>query len=303
MLKKIKLLKEILGDFRSSGKELLFTCPKCGHHKKKLSVNVHKNVFKCWICDWAGSDLATVVKNYGSKGQWFQWAQLSEIFDLYADEFKHVVEPVTLPEDWINILDPAVDSSSALQYLKARGISRSDMIRSKLGFCKSGPFKDRIVFTSFDLSGNLNFYTGRSFKNSFLKYKNSKGTRDIIFNELMIDWNEDITLVEGPIDSIKAKNSIPILGSTLREDSKLFQKISTYKNKVYLALDKDAHKKEINIARRFLEYGLKVFKIDPGEGRDVGDLSKVKFEKKKQCAKQITRDYLFYNNILNMEIT
>ena len=32
--------------------------------------------------------------------------------------------------------------------------------------------------------------------------------KNIIFNDLLIDWNKPITLVEGPFDSIKMGNSI-----------------------------------------------------------------------------------------------
>ena len=56
------------------------------------------------------------------------------------------------------------------------------------------------------------------------KYLNPPADRDIIFNELYIDWDSDIILVEGAFDAIKAgPNSIPLLGSTLREESSLFQ--------------------------------------------------------------------------------
>ena len=38
--KKLKILKDILGYFhRESEKQILFKCPKCDHHKRKLSVN------------------------------------------------------------------------------------------------------------------------------------------------------------------------------------------------------------------------------------------------------------------------
>ena len=43
----------------------------------------------------------------------------------------------------------------------------------------------------------------------------------IIFNELYIDWNEDLTLTEGVFDAIIAgQNSVPILGSSLKQQVK-----------------------------------------------------------------------------------
>ena len=51
---KISIVKEILGEPQRSGNEYLFYCVFCKHHKKKLSLNLDKNKYKCWICDAAG---------------------------------------------------------------------------------------------------------------------------------------------------------------------------------------------------------------------------------------------------------
>ena len=62
---------------------------------------------------------------------------------------------------------------------------------------------------------------------------------------MFVDWDESIILVEGLFDAIVAgQNAIPILGSTLREESKLFQGIVLNDSPVYLALDEDARKKQ-----------------------------------------------------------
>ena len=43
--KKLRILANILGTYYVSNDEYLFFCPSCNHHKRKLSVNVNKNVF------------------------------------------------------------------------------------------------------------------------------------------------------------------------------------------------------------------------------------------------------------------
>ena len=50
-MEKPGLLKEIFGEYKKSGNEYIFFCPNCNHHKKKLSINIDKNCFKCWICN------------------------------------------------------------------------------------------------------------------------------------------------------------------------------------------------------------------------------------------------------------
>tara|TARA_B100000287_G_C20643540_1_gene784353 strand:- start:408 stop:1319 length:912 start_codon:yes stop_codon:yes gene_type:complete len=302
LVEKIKLLKSVLGQYRNSGEEVLFSCPKCEHHKKKLSINASKGVFKCWICDWSGKNISYIVRKYGTRAQYQKWLQVAGEADLYEEENVEVIEPLKLPEEWVNLLDPSRNNSQPLKYLKARGIGRDEIIKWKLGYCPEGPFKDRIVFPSFDASGKLNFFTARTFKNSPLKYKNSKGSRDIVFNELMVDWSKDVILVEGPVDAIKAGNAIPLLGSTLRERSKLFQTVCNRKKEIYLSLDRDASGKELSIIKMFLDYGLKVRTFSPELGMDLGDMSTSEVKMIKDQAKEVTRDYLFYNNIFNMEL-
>ena len=40
-----KILYETLGNYSDKGSELLFKCPECGHHKRKFSINLDKNVY------------------------------------------------------------------------------------------------------------------------------------------------------------------------------------------------------------------------------------------------------------------
>ena len=95
---------------------------------------------------------------------------------------------------------------------------------------------------------------------------------------MWIEWNKPIILVEGAFDAIKSgANSIPLLGSSLRENSKLFQAIVQNSPPVYLALDSDARDKAAYIARRLMEYGVELYKIDLKEYNDVGEMTKEEF--------------------------
>ncbi len=120
---------------------------------------------------------------------------------------------------------------------------------------------------------------------------NGPGNKDIIFNDLYLDWSVPVTLVEGVFDAIVAgDNSIPILGSTLRKDSKLFQKIADKGVSVYLALDPDAEKKSLHIARSLLEYGIEVYKVDVSPYKDVGEMTKEQFQYRKKRAEIVSND-------------
>ena len=61
-MSKAKIVEEILGKYYNSGDEMLFHCPRCNHHKPKMSVNIDKDVFKCWVCDYSGTSIYRLVR-------------------------------------------------------------------------------------------------------------------------------------------------------------------------------------------------------------------------------------------------
>jgi DNA primase len=126
-------------------------------------------------------------------------------------------------------------------------------------------------------------------------------SKDVIFNELSIDWSSDVTIVEGVFDAIKAKNAIPLLGSTMRENSKLFKEIIKNDPKVYIALDPDAEKKAEKLMKDLLLFDAEVYKIDIPKGKDVGDMSKEEFLDRKSVAKLVKEtDYFLMNEIMRI---
>ena len=134
-----------------------------------------------------------------------------------------------------------------------------------------------------------------------MKYKNPKVSRDIIFNELDVDWDSDVVLTEGVFDAIVAGNAVPILGSTLRADSRLIQKIVYNDTPVYIALDRDAKKKENKLIEKFLEYGIEIYKIDTTAYDDVGAMPKANFLHLKKKATLINSDnYLLYRTLSSL---
>ena len=79
---KISLLKEVLGSSYKSNSEHLFSCPKCDHHKRKLSVNLDKNVFKCWICDYSSKGIHRLVRRFADFTTRKEWEKIDNIVDL-----------------------------------------------------------------------------------------------------------------------------------------------------------------------------------------------------------------------------
>ena len=120
-----------------------------------------------------------------------------------------------------------------------------------------------IIIPSYDLYGSLNFFTGRSYyKDATFKHKNPKVSKDIIGFELLINWNEPITIVEGVFDAIAVKrNSIPLFGKIILD--KLKKKIIEKKvSNVCIALDSDARSKALDICQYFIDNGINVHLLE-----------------------------------------
>ena len=104
-------------------------------------------------------------------------------------------------------------------------------------------------------------------------------------------------LVEGVFDAIRAYSigtSIPLLGSTLRIESKLFQALVRHDPVVYLALDQDADKKAAQIAQNLMKYGVQTYSIDTTGYEDIAEMPRdVLQQRKEQATVMNTNNYLF----------
>lgn len=304
MREKLEILKDVLGRCRVSGHEHLFLCPYCDHHKRKFSVNVEKNVYKCWVCDTRGLDLYQVIRKHGSHSNIQKWRTLTNKVEISAFESifhepeEEKEEKISLPKEFVSLAnDVPITARNALNYLRRRGVSKEDMVRWKIGHCPDGEYANRIIIPSFGVTGYANFFIARSYSGDWMRYKNPNVNRNIIFNELYIDWSRDIILVEGAFDAIRSYSigtPIPLLGSTLRVESKLFQNLVRHGAKVYLALDEDASSKASSIAQNLMKYGVQTYSIDTSGYEDVAEMPRDVLENRKQQATVMSADnYLF----------
>lgn len=283
---KLAAIRRVIGheEFQK-GSEAVFFCPRHRHHKAKLSINLDSDYFHCWICDWRGNNLKPILFLNGKTDDAARYSSENQNSKQKPDEVIKVFDAPVLPDSFRLLVKDNINNpymNDARSYLESRGISDTDILKYKIGFCIDGDYKYRVVFPSFDSYGELNFFVGRKiYEHIGLSYKHGNFNKNIIFNDYLIDWDKPVILVEGPFDAIIAgENSIPLQGKTLREDSELFSKIVTSKVDVFLALDSDAKSEQIKLANKFLRYGVKVNLIDVekfGES-DVADLGKERFK-------------------------
>ena len=165
-------------------------------------------------------------------------------------EILKIENTVTLPKDYSN--DFTKDDRQtiyALSYLRKRGINDNIIKKFNIGYVgwtKEPNMSFRIVIPSYDEFGDLNYYIARDYsgKNNKRKYNNPEVPKtSYIFNEGLVNWYEDITLVEGVFDHIVVPNSIPLLGKVLDENNALYSAlVNRAMANVNVMLDGDAVK-------------------------------------------------------------
>lgn len=291
---KLIFLESFLGKSRYSHntQEALFYCPYCKHHKPKLSINLESDKWRCFPCGKGGYHLYDIVKRFASA------ADVKKYLEHYkAKQAKIKSKPtgfsVSLPEDYTALVNckNSVLGKIAWKYLtEKRGIEEDDILFHKIGVTKDG-----VLLPSFDCNGYLNLYTVRNFKQGYYSPEVPKGYKNtIILNELNIDWKKPITIVEGFFDMLKTTgNTVPLFGSSLIKDSKLFSEIVAHKTTVMLGLDPDARAKAIKIAEMFLHYDIEVYDINIAPFKDIGEMTKKEFQQRYNNAKLITRKDIF----------
>lgn len=283
----VNLVNSVLGSGKSTARNnYAYHCPFCHHHKPKLEVNLTENregqnPWHCWACDKKGKTLYNLFKLVKAPGAKIDQAK-SLISTSKSIRETKVEYSVSLPDEYISLA--TVNTSDivarhALAYLKKRNISKYDIIKYNIGYCKSGRYKNMIILPTYDEDGNLNYFTGRSFEpEPYIKYRNPEASRNIVPNEHLINWEIPIILCEGMFDAIAIKrNAIPLLGKNIQ--SNLMKKIVTSMvEKIYIALDKDAMKQALRFCENLMAEGKEVYLVDL-QDKDPSEMGFVNFTK------------------------
>ncbi len=277
---RFQILREIFnGDavFNRPKNEVVVFCPKHEHHKRKLSINVAKNEFHCWVCGYSGKKIFYLLRENGSKDQQKKYIETLGI--KFVDN-KIVSTKLELPKEYKFLLTHKSLSGGimAANYLYDMGLTDKEILQHKIGFCEEGQYRNRIIFPSYDMDGKLNFFATRRYDDGdYKKYLDCEVKRsDIVFNELLIDWSKPLIIVENVKASVRhsSLNIVPLLGSSLGKDYKLFQEAALRSTDVYLALDPEAKKKAFQISAAFKSYCVNCSIVDLPCQPDEIDTSK-----------------------------
>ena len=267
----VTLINSVLGTGKKTARgNMAYHCPYCNHHKPKLEINFTENKegvnpWHCWVCDKKGKSIIPLLYQFKASPEKIAEAK-SLVKDISPGFIKEVKSNfLKLPKEYINLAtnNNSILRKHAINYLKQRNITLKDIIKYDIGYCEDGLYANMIIIPTYDNDGKLNYFVARTFKNDeYIKYKNPQASRDIIPNEHFINWDIPIILCEGIFDAIAIKrNAIPLLGKNIQ--SNLMKKIvSSYVQKIYIALDKDAIKQALHFCENLMMEGKEVYFVD-----------------------------------------
>lgn len=304
-------IKELLDSFLGKSKndltesyQLQYPCPRCveiGGNKEKvknnLEINIKFGVFQCWKCcshdDNMHGSIKKLIKLYGNDDiynaykDYIYSLRQSKLFELnfnkndFNIDNKIILDDnIDFPKSFVPFEKDKSNSKKALDYLFKRNIGWDIIEKYNIGYTKydenDKQTSSRIIIPSYNEFNELDYWTGRDFTqlDKRQKYFNPKVERKtLIFNEGKINWDADITLVEGPFDHIVVPNSIPLLGKVLKEDFKLYQTIRLKANSfINIFLDDDAFDDVVKIYN-LLNHGklhgkIRYIPVDKSSGLD-----------------------------------
>ena len=322
----VNFVEKVFGESKPAGQaNIQVVCPACQEFKghdytnRKLAIRIKApHVIHCWVCGFKGKNALYRLISKHRPDHLDEYKQkFINAEELLAGEVESGVDlgPVMLPRGFTLLAD-LVDSNDgcsrnsitekyalqALDYLKhGRGIqTKTELWYWKLGITADSESrcKYRIIIPSYDAGGKLSYWTARSWlQTPYVVYKNPPADRkEIVFNELNIDWVEPLTVLEGPFDLLKAnQNAVPILGSEeLTLEFALLRKIVRNRTPIVLAFDPvpAAQKKQFVLANRLLAFDVPVKILEyKKKDRDIGEMSRNEFMELFEGATQFTAEY------------
>jgi DNA primase len=306
------ILVTFLGESKQGGyitgcNQYQWNCPSCAEekggvdNKYNLEISFAIGKFHCWSCDSKGN-ISYLISRYGGKERLKQYQEEiksieeSKMYDLssFIDKANGGITKdgsvLKLPKTFTKIDLKTLKSKKLKEYLNKRKITQDIIDRYNIGYTQwEGEDKfmrNRIIVPSYDEFGVLNYWVGRDFSGyeKAIKYKNCDADKkDIVFKESLINYNADIVLVEGIIDSIYLPNAIPLMGKFLKKDSELYRKLYKKSNgKIIICLDSDTTIEETKRIYSLLNVGRlrnKIRYIQMDNYKDFGEVYE-KFEKK-----------------------
>ena len=176
-----KVLHEHLGrSIPHKNGEQSFHCPFCNHHKKKLQVNILTQKWHCWVCNARGQTINSLLRKSSAPSHTYD--QIRGVYGKYTGNIttSKSATIVKLPEEYkpLYIEKTNPHYKNALHYaVHKRNLSYVDIVKYQVGYCESGPYGGMLIVPSYNDSGFLDYYVGRSYYETEIKHKNPAASK------------------------------------------------------------------------------------------------------------------------------
>lgn len=203
-----------LGGYRVSGDEYIFRiCPHCRNDRWNCEVNLEKNKWHCWACDWGGS-AARFLSRMGILDSDIEFSGLSE-------EEKQPDREIFDLREWLPVsVYPELTEREWFGYFREKGIDLSHLSRWAARWKE-----DSILFPLYDGS-DLVYWVWRDMDRG--RWFSPKGWNksDVVWYRSVRPDDERVVLVEGVADGVKLEaagyNVIVLLGTAVYDSVKMF---------------------------------------------------------------------------------
>lgn len=275
MPEKLDILERAFGEYQKVGKEYMFMCPEgCHETKKKLSINLEKNVYKCWICDHVkGGDIRFLILKYAKhlvKDWNFASPPERVVGDLIPDEERRWF--FVDWKKWNHFLYHEWDKQSDLvkEYLAKKRITPKTALVWSVRVSQLE--KDTLLLPSFGLDGDVTYFSKRKFSGDY-KFFKPNAPFDI-FNEFWLNFKKPVYLVENAFDAMRfdITEVMPILGSDFWRYNSFIEKCIQSETTVNIFLDCDAEEKSYKIFNNLLGMGINAQIVNNIFHKDIEEL-------------------------------
>lgn len=289
-----KIVEKYLGSYdhvEQGGTQYFYNCPECGHHR--FTINYDKNVFRCWKCGYSSKSIISLlfdlnasytdiqkikehlgIKDYYGGGDKSLQEKIDKIL-FFEEETKDT--PIHEQRSWISLFTKSIFVTKARKYLYSRGVSDYEIRYYNIKYDRDTAM---LVFPSYDIHGNLNFYVKRNVGHDYSYYENcDRSKKNIIFYESLIDFTRPVNIVEGIFDVFKVgDNTIPLLGSLMT--NRLYRLLVAFETpEVNIMMDPDAKDSMIKMGEKLSTNGVNTNIIVLEGDQDPSDKSKTEIKK------------------------
>lgn len=268
--------------YTGNGREVHMDCPRCSDTRQRFYVNLESMACHCHNCGWSPNfvQLIQVVEGIG-------YTQAAGVFkdihgtymvpetigrdsirDILMGDLRSDLEkrPIPLPDEYtpIDVSTRNFKVRNAINYLRKRNITKSQITDHQFGYCVGGDYDSRIIIPILE-QGKLRFWVARADNGKAYMKEKSPSDEDYQISKSEVIFNIDraaadygaAVICEGIFDALSFGGvGISLLGKSLYQEQ--FNILLDYRelltNGIYIALDYDAQDRAVYIAEQLKDF-------------------------------------------------